>query len=205
MRLPLFPLSLVLYPSQIVPLRIDEPGLREVTGKCISMGEPVGVLCKQDGKLSEVGCTARISRVLQRYSDGRIDILITGEQRFRILILHDEEQYLTAEIMFLQDRQGMPRPTARERVIAQHMRLMEIAGRTIRPSAYEVQESVSFVIARSAGLTLDQRQAVLEMSSEQARIDFLVDHFEEFIPRVEKAQALRATIQSNGHLDFEEI
>ena len=201
MRLPLFPLSIVLYPSERIPLHIYEARYRTMTEWCLNENEAFGVLCQDDGELAEVGCTARISRVLQRYKGGRSDILIAGEQRFKVLALYDNRAYPTGDILYLQDTHTVPVRVSLERVIAQHMRLLEIAGRKICPSVYREASQVSFLIARSAGLTLQQKQAVLEISSEQARIEYLIAHFEEFIPRIEKTQALRQKIQSNGHLE----
>ena len=202
MRLPLFPLGVVLYPSELMPLHIYESRYRTMTKRCLDEDQPFGVLCMDEGKMADVGCTARIARVLQRYSDGRLDILIAGEKRFEVLALYDNRAYLTGDICYLNDACEVPQRNAVERVIAQHMRLLEIAGRKIRPSVYREAETVSFLIARSAGLSLQQKQALLEFPDEQARIKYLIKHLESFIPRIEETQALRLKIQSNGHLEL---
>ena len=195
----------MLYPSELMPLHIYELRYRTMTKRCLDEDQPFGVLCTDDGKMADVGCTARIARVLQRYNDGRLDILIAGEQRFEVLALYDNRAYLTGDICYLEDAREVPQRNVVERVIAQHMRLLEIAGRKIRPSVYREAETVSFLIARSAGLTLQQKQELLEFPNEQARIEFLIKHFEGFIPRIEETQTLRTKIQSNGHLELGDL
>ena len=201
MRLPLFPLSIVLYPGEVMRLHIFEARYRSLTARCLEDDTPFGVLYMDEGKMAEVGCTARIDQVLQRYTDGRLDIKIKGGERFEVAKVYDNRAYLTGDVHYLTDTIRVPDTDAVERVIAQHMRLLELAGRKIRPDVYHQTELVSYLIARTAGLTLVQKQAVLEIPSEFARIAYLILHFNEFIPRIEEAAALRKKIQSNGHLE----
>jgi ATP-dependent Lon protease len=90
-----------------------------------------------------------------------------------------------------------------ERAITQHMKLLELAGRSPQPVAYQDRPMLSFFIGHNAGLTVEQRQLLLEMQTESERIAYLVTHMESFIPRVEEAESLRRKITSNGHFpDF---
>ena len=59
------------------------------------------------------------------------------------------------------------------------------------------------MIARNAGLDLNQKQSLLELLSENDRIKFLVEHMEKFIPEIEEIETVRQKVQSNGHFqDF---
>ena len=202
-KLPLFPLGLVLYPRERLPLHIFEPRYKEMIAFCEAGNTPFGIVFSDDGKLAQMGCTARITRIVDRYVDGRLDLLVTGESRFLVEDISEDESYLTADVELVAEPAEAPPQEEIERVITQHMRLLELAGRTVRPSLYENEPSLSYVIAPTAGLTPPQQQSVLEMHSEQQRIDFLISHLETLIPRVEKMEDLRQKIQSNGHFkDF---
>ncbi|MCY4158251.1 MAG: ATP-dependent protease, partial [Bacteroidetes bacterium] len=62
---------------------------------------------------------------------------------------------------------------------------------------------ISWLIGRNCGLSLDQRQDLLEMRSEDKRIRVLVEYLEEFIPEVIEQWEVRMRIMSNGHFkDF---
>jgi ATP-dependent Lon protease len=202
--LPLFPLGLVLYPGEAIPLHIFEPRYREMVARCLEEDRPFGIALAEDDGLNRIGCTARIVRVTKRHDDGRIDIQVQGEQRFRIAAIDDGLSYLTVDGTYVPD-DGTPNETdsdLRERAITLHIKLLELGGRTLRPSLYET-EQVSYALAHNAGLENAQKQTVLEIASETDRLLFLVAHFERFIPEIEAKEQLRRKVQSNGHFrDF---
>jgi len=201
--IPLFPLGVVLYPGERLPLHIHEPRYKEMIGYCLEREDPFGVVLQNEGVMAEVGCTAIIRRVLHRYDDGRMDIQAEGKLRFRILRVSREQSFLTADVESLLDTEETIDTHARERVITQHMKLLELAGRAVRPSLYEEVGLVSYLIAHNAGLTLEQKQDVLISSAENERIAYLVKHLETFIPRLEQMEGLRKKVRSNGHIrDF---
>ncbi len=200
--LPLFPLDVVLYPDEALPLHIFEPRYREMVGRCLHDDRPFGLILAREGGLADVGCTARIERILERFDDGRLNLLVRGSGRFRIIRLRDEHAYLSADAVAVPDPDEALQANLRERAIAQHARLLELAGRTMRMSLYDTPH-VSYAIAHNAGLTNAQKQEVLELITENLRLAYLVQHLETFIPRVETQEDVRRKVQSNGHFrDF---
>jgi ATP-dependent Lon protease len=201
--IPLFPLELVLYPDEEIPLHIFEPKYRELVEYCLESESPFGVVLSQDGNLSEVGCAAGITQVVQDYDDGRRDILIKGDFRFKILGLGNENAYMTADVLEVIDSDQNVAVLVRERVIAQHIKLLELAGRMPTPTQYQDRAFLSYFIAHNTGLTIEQKQEMLELTSENERLDFLAAHLEKFIPMVEEVETLRQKVRSNGHFrDF---
>jgi len=202
-RLPLFPLGLVLYPGERTPLHIFEPRYKEMVGYCLDEDVPFGIVLFEEEEMADIGCTARIVNVAQTYDDGRMDIVVEGERRFRLLDLYDDESYLTVDGETIDEPEETPKRNLQQRLITQHMRLLELAGRTVRPSLYQDVKALSYVIAPNAGLSSQQKQDVLEILTENERVAYLVDHLEALIPRVRQMEDLRRRIQSNGHFkDF---
>lgn len=201
--LPLFPLGLVLYPHERLPLHIFEERYKDLSRYCLENDAPFGIVLADDGELASVGCTARIQDVVNRYDDGRLDIIIEGEQRFRLGPFSNDESYTVADVELLDDKSPDVEVALKERVITQHMKLLELAGRTVRPMLYENVAQLSFVLAQNAGLDTPQKQKVLELDEETERIEYLIQHFEGLIPRVEQQEDVRRRIRSNGHFkDF---
>ncbi len=201
--IPVFPLELVLYPHEQLPLHIFEDRYKKMVAHCLDQEIPFGVILVNEGKLAEVGCTAIIEQVVSSYEDGRMDIIVDGVQRFRIMQMLEQEIYMTAEIEYIKEPDEPIRVDLRERVITQHMRLLELAGRQVRPTTYQDLEGISYFIAHNAGLKPEQKQEVLEMISENERIRYLTEHLEMLIPRVEEFEDVRKKVQSNGHFkDF---
>ena len=199
-HLPLFPLGLVLLPGEPVPLHIFEPRYREMVAHCLREDAPFGIVYASEEGLADVGTTARIRRVVTRYEDGRSDIVVVGESRFRLTRVHRDQSYLTADVSPLEDAPPEASDASvRERVVTQHMKLVEMAGETPRPAIYEPPPEVSYTVGRSAGFELEQKQAFLEMPSEGARLAFLAEHFSAIIQRVRRAKHLHELSRGDGH------
>lgn len=87
-----------------LPLHIFEPRYRQMINRCLAEREPFGVLLIRTGPevggLADphpVGTYGSISRV-ERLRDGRMNIEVVGQERFRVLALHEDEAYLTGTV-----------------------------------------------------------------------------------------------------------
>jgi Lon protease-like protein len=103
-ELPLFPLPLVLFPNMMVPLHIFEERYKEMIDTCLDRGGRFGIVLVTDVEeathavqTARIGCTARIVRV-ERLAEGRMNIEIVGEERFRILDAHENLVYRTGVV-----------------------------------------------------------------------------------------------------------
>ncbi|MGA7306072.1 MAG: LON peptidase substrate-binding domain-containing protein [Rhodothermales bacterium] len=200
-RIPLFPLSIVLFPQEVLPLHIFEQRYKELVRNCLDKDAPFGIVGMDGAEMESVGCTARIRNVVQEYEDDTFDIETVGEARFHVESVHDGQSYATAEVTLLKDVDEDVAITDRERLVAQHMKLLELLGESIRPNAYTDEHLLSFRIGAVSGLDFAQRQQLLEINSEAARITHLVNHLSGFIPRVQSVKERRDRIQSNGHFN----
>ncbi len=91
--LPLFPLSAVLFPQGVLPLRIFEVRYLDMVKRCHKAGVPFGVVALTEGgevrrpdqheRFHDVGTLARIDELTQPQS-GLLHIRCSGLQRFRI-------------------------------------------------------------------------------------------------------------------------
>src|SRR6266852_5759438 len=108
-ELPLFPLDVVLFPGEELPLHIFEPRYRLMINECYEQKRPFGVvLARPESEyLKEepysVGTMAEIE-VLDRLEDGRMNLIARGLQRFRILDQHREKPYLSGLVEVYEDR-----------------------------------------------------------------------------------------------------
>ena len=115
-KLPLFPLGSVLYPGLVLPLHIFEERYRQLVADLLGGPEPqeFGVVAIRHGRetgvdgvsaLYETGCTAVLRR-LEKYEDGRYDLIAVGGRRFTLLTLGDQAPYFSGEVEFLADEPG---------------------------------------------------------------------------------------------------
>ena len=84
-RLPIFPLSVVLFPGTPLPLHIFEPRYRKMLADCLAGDRRFGITpAGKDDVMPEpgtVGCIAEV-RVNQELPDGRANIIVFGGERF---------------------------------------------------------------------------------------------------------------------------
>ncbi len=192
-----------MYPGEQKNLHIFEPRYKEMITDCLSKNTPFVVVRSNDVKTEEIGCAVQIEKVLAQYPDGRMDIAVEGICRARIIRIDRTESYQQGIVEKYSDTTEFTHMPQREQLIAQHIKLLEIAGRTVSPQYYDSIHPISWLIGRNCGLSLDQRQDLLEMRSEDKRIRVLVEYLEEFIPEVIEQWEVRMRIMSNGHFkDF---
>ena len=109
MELGLFPLGIVLLPTERVPLHIFEPRYKDLIGECVEREEEFGiVLARESGDLHHVGTRAAIVEVLQVLPDGRMHVVVEGGDRFRLLEVDHERSFDTATVEELVDEADPP-------------------------------------------------------------------------------------------------
>ena len=72
----MFPLGLVLLPTERLPLHIFEERYKELIGECIEHESEFGLVYADDDGIRDVGTRARVTEVLTRFEDGRMNVLI---------------------------------------------------------------------------------------------------------------------------------
>ncbi len=197
--LPLFPLSVVLLPSTPLPLHIFEERYKEMMADVISSrGEFGVVLAKEDG-IVNIGCTAMVDQVVQRYSDGRLDLLAIGRRRFQILSIDDDKSYLRAEIDFISDEEvGEVPAELRQKAIAAYKQLREIETPDVVVEPQLDGPQSSFQMGQFIS-DLDKRQTMLALRSEAERLEFLVSMLPAYVARREKIVLAKRLAPLNGH------
>jgi Lon protease-like protein len=195
--LPLFPLDVVLFPGLPLPLHIFEPRYKEMIGNCLAQSKAFGVVRSVEQGLAEVGCTAEIVTVVNRYPDGRLDIVAQGRERFQILNVNQEDSFLRAEVLVFEDEPGTPTGADAARAVALHSEILGLAGASQDLTGND-PSTLSFYLAGSLPLDLDFKQELLALRSESTRISSLVRYFETILPNLRRATHAREKAGGNG-------
>ena len=121
MRLPLFPLHLVLFPNEVTRLHIFEPRYRKMLKDVMAGDRTFGIVLIRSGWESgepaepyEIGTTAVI-RSSDIFPDGRANISVVGQRRFKIGRLYTDLPYLSADCDLLDETPG-PHPPGEQEV-----------------------------------------------------------------------------------------
>jgi Lon protease-like protein len=183
-ELPLFPLDLVLFPRMLLPLHIFEERYRAMVGRCLETGEPFGIVrvtgsdaITGELALSPIGCLARIVRA-ERLDDGRLNIEVVGEERFRLHDSHSVALYRTGLIEIFEDEPSTDPDllaSLADDVTERLRRYLEPHLRQFGQSLDDFElpdepEALSLTAACVLPIELDEKQRLLELSDTMHRL-----------------------------------
>ena len=102
-RFPLFPLGLVLLPHELVPLHIFEDRYKLMIGECLDERERVRDHLALRRRPQGDRLLRTHLRVLERFDDGRLNILVQGTEPFRLLRKIEDLPYPAGDVEPLDD------------------------------------------------------------------------------------------------------
>jgi Lon protease-like protein len=197
--IPIFPLSFVLLPAMALPLHIFEERYKEMMGDIIPAQGEFGVVLAKDDGIVNIGCSALIDRVVNRYPDGRLDLLAIGQRRFQIASLDQDKTYLRAEVEYFNDEDATAVPSdLREKAADAYRQLLQIERPEVPEQPKLDRSRMSFQLAQYIQ-DLDKRQTVLTLRSEVERLEFLVKVIPDYIERQERIALAKKVAPQNGH------
>ncbi len=203
-RLPLFPLQLVLFPGEPVPLHIFEPRYRQLLEDCLEGDARFGITADASPGPGTVGCVAEI-RGTQPLPDGRSNIVVVGGERFAVRDLLDEgTPYLVGSVELFADRPGTaPLPAELEelRELATEYRstlavLADSPGPA--PEWSEDAEAFTFQVAAISQLDLEAKGRLLAFRSTRERVRMLAGALPALLQLARGHAAVHVRARSNG-------
>lgn len=200
MKIPLFPLDLVLFPGAPLQLHIFEERYKEMIGECLRTKSEFGIVRARRDGLAIIGCTASVHSVLHRYPDGRLDILCCGERRFEIESLHDGRSFFQAEVDFLPEEGPGSTRSEREQCAALHMEMMELMGDAHPFPSLDLDRPVAYLLASMIPADLEFQQELLHLHSEAKRTQRLVEFYRAILPKLHRGAAVQKATAGNGHV-----
>jgi len=198
-RIPIFPLEVVLFPEEVLPLHIFEPRYKDLVRDCRAGRGAFAVVLAAGENLAEVACTAEITAITKTYPNGELDITTIGRRICRILEVVDERSYFEADVEFLQD--GPAPAQVPSTGLLQLFERCHVAAFQNRPdrNAIAMAASVSYHIAGSLPLELPYKQKLLEMRDEEERRHSLELSLARWLEQFEHTNRVRQIAGGNGH------
>ena len=179
---PLFPLEKVLFPGMAMPLHVSDDRYKLLIEECLDDDKVFGILHGLDVQKPIVGTTARVEKVLNRYDDGRFDIIVVGEQRFEIKSVIQTKAYLQAIVSYFSDAKigEFPRSSFDELVRLYKLYVQRLGLKHDNSfhlddlmDVLDDERELSYVIAQTIGLDIRDQQELLEKTDSVARVKLL--------------------------------
>lgn len=195
----LFPLPIVLVPTERIPLHIFEPRYRELIDECVESGEPFGlVLSTGDGAVHEIGTYATVMQVLETLEDGRMNIVVEGGERFRLLELTSgRRSFATGVVEPVTDVDEPADQADVERALEVFRDLAAAADSDVDvPDATTPQ--LDFELAARVDFAVESKQELLASASPRDRMKKLIDYLDTALEAVKLEHTLRERAGQNG-------
>jgi Lon protease-like protein len=198
-ELGLFPLDMVLLPTERVPLHVFEPRYKELIAECLSQDREFGLVLGDREGLREVGTRAAVVEVVERFPDGRLNIVVEGRERFRLVELTEGRSFVTGEVEPVADEAGVSDRAQRETALSLYRELAELVEADVDEPSPD-SGVLSFELASRVDFGVERKQQLLELSSEPERLAEVADLLRKAIEaiRIERELAERAAMNGRG-------
>ena len=195
--LPLFPLNLVAFPEERLNLHIFEPRYKQLIKDCIEQNHRFGIPAYVKNKI-EYGTEVEILEIFKTYEDGRMDIKTIGHKIFKVDKYTNpwpEKLYAGGYVDALENIWDVvPAKFEMVKLMDQLYEQLQISEEI----SYD-EDTPVFSLAHKVGLSLEQEYELIQIPRESDRVNFLVAHLQELLPRLSQAEEIRQRIKMNGH------
>ncbi len=199
-ELGLFPLGIVLLPSEQIPLHIFEERYQELIGECLAEEAEFGLVYADDDGLREIGTRAAVTEVLDRFDDGRMNVVVEGRERFRLLELTEGRSFHTGRVEAVEDEPDVADPQDAEHALELFHRLVELTGAEVEEPRLDAAQ-LSFELAGRFELAPELKQRLLQLTSERRRMKLLAELLAGAATAVEREREIAERAHGNGKVD----
>ena len=198
--IPIFPLSIVVYPGENLNLHIFEPRYKQLIAECKENNKPFGIPAVIDNRLQDYGTLMEVKEIVKVYDNGEMDIKIKGEKVFRILevIKAVPDKLYSGAIVNYPDNNEKPNNDLMRKVLIGIRELHRLLN-VVKDFNKTDDELNSYDVAHHVGLTLPEEYELLGLMEELQRQEYLKRHLTKVIPMVTEMEGLKDKVKQNGH------
>ena len=198
--IPIFPLSIVVYPGELLNLHIFEPRYKQLIKECIEQKKTFGIPAVINNGVAEMGTLVTILELVKEYDDGKMDIKTQGLQIFRILEVIKEipDKLYSGAIVTYPDNRLALIPHRMKKLLNAIRELHKILK--VEKAFGKSDEMLSsYDVAHHTGLSLEEEYELLSLMQEDQRLEYLKRHLTKVVPVLSEMENLKEKIKLNGH------
>jgi uncharacterized protein len=198
--IPIFPLSIVVFPGEHLNLHIFEPRYRQLITDCFEAKKPFGIPTVLENKVSEMGTLVNIVEISKTYDKGEMDIRTDGLQTFKILeIVKDIPEKLYSGAIVTYPKVSVKGSAPLMKKVLKSIRDIHASLGVENDFKKPDEQLLSYDVAHHAGMSLQDEYYLLELGEELHRQEFLKRHLLKVSPVMEEMELLKNKIKLNGH------
>jgi len=198
--IPIFPLSIVVFPGEELNLHIFEPRYKEMIHDCANSGRHFGIPVVLNNQVNEMGTLIELLEITNTYDNGEMDIRTKGIKVFRMLeVLKSipDKLYSGAIVNYPENNLQGNRQLMDSVINAVRKlhNLLKVSKEFKKPDP----ELWTYDLAHHAGLSLEEEYELLQLLHELQRQEYLKRHLLKVLPVVSEMEVLKKRVKMNGH------
>jgi Lon protease-like protein len=200
-EMPIFELPAVILPGELMPLHIFEERYKRMVTHCLDAEEPFGIVFRDDdGGARRIGCTARVTEVTETFDDGRMNVVVTGEEPFRVLDRFEDSEYPSGEVEPIDVAAETAAEEPGEAADIARGAFAELIERVSGepPEAGQFAGDDAYAIAARVELPPETKQRLLELRSEPERMRVLGNALRALVDAVDRSQEVAERARMKG-------
>jgi len=196
--LPLFPLSIVVFPGEDLNLHIFEPRYIQLINDVYAEKKEFGIPAYLNHHI-EYGCTLKVVEISKIYGDGKMDVKTQGDRVFRIIKFYNPtfgKLYAAGKVEYLQNIENS------DYVLKEKVRAMVydiLLKMNIKKDVRLKEDFSAYDVAHIVGMPLKSKYHLLMIDNEKDRQEYLIDHLERLETMIEGMEETKLRINMNGH------
>lgn len=199
--IPVFPLGIVIYPSEKLHLHIFEPRYKQLIRECFEMKKAFGIPTVLNNRLQDMGTLVEIREIVQEYENGELDINTEGIKIFRTLevIRQVPDKLYSGAIVNYPDNTLVDGDEKLMKTIINGVR--EVHRLLNITKDFKKPDSIlnSYDVAHHMGLSVEEEYEFLGLMRERQRQEYLKRHLQKVLPMLMEMEQLKEKVKLNGH------
>ena len=178
-KIPLFPLNIVVLPFEEVPLHIFEPRYKKMIKESIENDTPFGIVLNNNGSIDNIGCSLNVTKIIKHYKTGEYDLIATGNKCFQVLDKVKKEDLWIGNIEYI-DAPIIENDKILKLVQNKYIELLIKLGKDENFEIY-LEREISFQFLIGITLPLDLKRNILLLENESERLLYINDLFDKVL------------------------
>ena len=174
-KIPLFPLKMVVLPFEEVPLHIFEPRYNSMIKDSIENNTPFGIVLNNNGNIDSIGCSLDVTKIIKHYETGEYDLIATGKKCFQIIDKVKEKELWIGDIEYM-EVPIVENDKLLKKVQDKYLELLIKIGKEENFDIY-INREISFQFLIGISLPVELKRSILLLENETERLLYIDDLF----------------------------
>ena len=174
-KLPLFPLNLVLLPFEYLPLHIFEPRYKTMIRNAIEQDVPFGIVLSKGEGVHSKGVKVGVKEVFKKHSNGEYDILVKGQEIFKVMNTELEGETIVGQVEYLPVQTSFEGDYFKS-FQDSYLKILLKFG-VDKDLEIHMRKKISYEFLQGLQLPLVLKKELLEIDDEISRLEFIENIF----------------------------